>query len=106
MGWTMLYLFVFLKLPIVGACWIVWWAVHQETDGVEDGGDGGGGRRPRPDPPPKHPPPRRRRAPRAPPPAPEAPAAAPARPARQGPGALPAVHPLGHGGRTRALARA
>ena len=28
----MLYLFVFLKLPIVAACYIVWWAVHQ-TDG-------------------------------------------------------------------------
>src|SRR3954463_3418119 len=102
MGWTMLYLFVFLKLPIVGACWIVWWAVHQETDGVEDGGDGGGGgarRRPPPPPPPGG-------APRPPPPAAEAPAAAPARPARRGPGALPAAHPLGHGGRTRALARA
>ena len=32
MGWTMLYLFVFLKLPIVAACWIVWWAVHQDTE--------------------------------------------------------------------------
>ena len=32
MGWTMLYLFVFLKLPIVAACWIVWWAVKQTTD--------------------------------------------------------------------------
>ena len=31
-GWTMLYLFVFLKLPIVAACWIVWWAVKQGTD--------------------------------------------------------------------------
>jgi hypothetical protein len=42
MGWTMLYLFVFLKLPIVAACAIVWWAVHQdgepETDQADDGG--------------------------------------------------------------------
>jgi hypothetical protein len=60
MGWTMLYLFVFLKLPIVAACWIVWWAVHQETDGVEEGGDGGGGRRARPHPVPKRPRPPRR----------------------------------------------
>jgi len=35
----MLYLFVFLKLPIVGACWIIWWAIHQtdETDEVTPG---------------------------------------------------------------------
>ncbi len=29
MGWTMLYLFVFLKLPIVAAGYIVWWAVSR-----------------------------------------------------------------------------
>lgn len=56
MGWTMLYLFLFLKLPIVAACWIVWWAVHQ-VDEVEEGGDGGGGRRVHP----HHPRPRRPR---------------------------------------------
>ena len=28
----MLYLFVFLKIPILFACWIVWWAVKQGTD--------------------------------------------------------------------------
>jgi hypothetical protein len=47
-GWTMLYLFVFLKLPIVAACWLIWWAIHQEPD-YEEGTDGGGGR-PRPHP--------------------------------------------------------
>src|SRR4029453_18510221 len=31
-GWTMLYLFVALKLPILAACYIIWWAVHQEPD--------------------------------------------------------------------------
>ena len=41
MGWTMLYLFVFLKLPIVGACYIVWWAIHQtdETTGLDELGE-------------------------------------------------------------------
>ena len=31
MGWTMLYLFVFLKLPIVAACLILWWAIRQDA---------------------------------------------------------------------------
>jgi hypothetical protein len=44
-GWTMLYLFVFLKLPIVAAAWLIWWAVHQEPDYSEDQDDGGGKRR-------------------------------------------------------------
>jgi hypothetical protein len=60
MGWTMLYLFLFLKLPIVAACWIVWWAVHQEVDGAEESGGGGGGRRVHPHPRPKRPRPPRR----------------------------------------------
>jgi hypothetical protein len=59
MGWTMLYLFVFLKLPIVAACWIVWWAVHQETD-TDDARSDGGPKRPRK----PHPRPRRPRPPR------------------------------------------
>ena len=59
MGWTMFYLFVFLKLPILAAAWIVWWAVRQEPEvenEVAEGG-GGGGR-------PPHPRPRRPRPPR------------------------------------------
>ena len=47
MGWTMLYLFVFLKLPIVAACLIVWWAVRQGTDEELTRNDGGSPRRPR-----------------------------------------------------------
>jgi hypothetical protein len=70
----MLYLFLFLKLPIIAACWIVWWAVHQDGDEVEQGGDGGGGRRVHP----HHPHPRRPRPPRRGPHA-EPPPRAPAR---------------------------
>jgi hypothetical protein len=54
MGWTMLYLFVALKLPILAAGYLIWWAVHQEPDYAEDSDDGGGGRR-RPHPVPKLP---------------------------------------------------
>ena len=46
MGWTMLYLFVFLKLPILAACYIVWWAIHQ-TDETDDVPDDGGSKVPR-----------------------------------------------------------
>ena len=48
-GWTMLYLFVFLKLPIVAACLLIWWAIQQEPDYEESDG-GGGFRRPHPAP--------------------------------------------------------
>ena len=41
MGWAMLYLFVFLKLPIAAACYIVWWAVKQTTDTDDVTNDGG-----------------------------------------------------------------
>jgi hypothetical protein len=49
MGWTMFYLFVMLKLPIVAAIWLVWWAVKQEPDPSEDVRDDGGiAKRPHP----------------------------------------------------------
>jgi hypothetical protein len=53
MGWTMLYLFVALKIPIVAAIWLVWWAVKQEPDPSEDDvrDDGGTSKRPHPVPP-------------------------------------------------------
>jgi hypothetical protein len=47
-GWTMLYLFVALKLPILAACYLIWWAVHQEPEYPEDSEGGGGRRRPHP----------------------------------------------------------
>jgi hypothetical protein len=49
-GWTMVYLFVFLKLPILAACYLIWWAVHQEPEYDEDPGGGGGKPRPHPAP--------------------------------------------------------
>jgi len=57
----MLYLFVFLKLPIVAAGYIVWWAIRQTTE-PEDASDGGGApipRRPHPRTPRRPRPPRR-----------------------------------------------
>jgi hypothetical protein len=60
MGWTMLYLFVFLKLPIVAACGIIWWAVRQGTEPEEAPTDGGTPRRNRPHPRPRRPRPPRR----------------------------------------------
>ena len=86
MGWTMLYLFVFLKLPIVAACYIVWWAVRQTTDTDDVTSDGGGSPRPR------RPHPR---------PAP-APPAAPRRPGlRRAPRRPAPADPLGDGRRPR-----
>src|SRR4051812_21501401 len=59
MGWTMLYLFVFLKLPIAAACYIVGGAIKQ-PDGVDEVPSDGGPPTPRP------PHPRRPRRPRPP----------------------------------------
>ena len=58
MGWTMLYLFVFLKLPILAACCIVWWAIRQgtETEDVTAPSDGGAPAAPPPAPAPPPPP--------------------------------------------------
>jgi hypothetical protein len=59
MGWTMLYLFVALKIPIVAAIWLVWWAIKQEPEPSEDVREDGGAARKRP-----HPIPRLPRSPR------------------------------------------
>jgi hypothetical protein len=32
MSWTFLYLILFLKIPIAGLLWLVWWAIHQDTE--------------------------------------------------------------------------
>ena len=48
MGWTMLYLFVALKIPILVLGYIVWWAVHQTDDPAETRDDGGTKTRPHP----------------------------------------------------------
>jgi hypothetical protein len=56
----MLYLFVFLKLPILAACWIIWWAVRQTTDTDDITADGGTPRPRRPHPRPRRPRPPRR----------------------------------------------
>jgi hypothetical protein len=40
----MLWLFLALKIPLIAACWIVWWAIHAEPepeDAPPPGGDGG-----------------------------------------------------------------
>jgi hypothetical protein len=61
MGWTMLYLFVFLKLPIVAACGIVYWAIKQGNDEPTPVRSDGGAPKPkRPHPRPKRPRPPRR----------------------------------------------
>jgi hypothetical protein len=49
MGWTMFYLFVALKIPIIAAIWLVYWAIKQEPDPSEDvRDDGGASKRPHP----------------------------------------------------------
>ena len=51
MEWTFLYLMVFLKLPIAGLFWIVWWAIKADPEVDADDADssegGGGSKRPR-----------------------------------------------------------
>ena len=56
MGWTMLYLFLGLKLPILALFYLVWWAVHQ-TDPAPEAGEGGSKveRKPHPHPHPRLP---------------------------------------------------
>ena len=49
MEWTLFFMFVALKVPLIALCWIVWWAIHQVDDPAQDtGGDGGAKRRPHP----------------------------------------------------------
>lgn len=50
MEWTMFFLFVALKVPLIALCWLVWWAIQAVPEEDElPGGDGGGRpRRPHP----------------------------------------------------------
>jgi hypothetical protein len=49
MEWTMFFMFVALKVPLLALCLLVWWAIRQVDDPAEDtGGDGGARRRPHP----------------------------------------------------------
>jgi hypothetical protein len=41
MGWTFLYLMVFLKLPILALLGIVWWAARQTPEPATSSDDGG-----------------------------------------------------------------
>jgi hypothetical protein len=42
----MLWLFLALKIPLAGALWIVWWAIHQDPEAEEAPRDDGGIRTP------------------------------------------------------------
>jgi hypothetical protein len=56
MEWTMFFMFVALKVPLIALAWLVWWAVHQTDDPVQDSGGDGGAKRPHPiGPPPRTP---------------------------------------------------
>ena len=58
MGWTFVYLMVFLKLPIIALLWIVWWAIHATPEPADQNGEDGGVKD-RHDPPHPRTPPRR-----------------------------------------------
>jgi hypothetical protein len=45
MEWTMFFLFVALKVPLLALCWLVWWAIHQVDDPAAEDGGGGSPRR-------------------------------------------------------------
>jgi hypothetical protein len=51
-GWTFVYMFVVLKIPVIAALWLVWWAIRDapvtdEDPAVDAGGGGGGSPHPR-----------------------------------------------------------
>lgn len=75
-GWTFVYLMLILKLPIIGLLYLVWWAIHQSDDEVDDSREGGGGTMVR-QPQDRHPRPRLPRHPRRGPHGDPAPAAPP-----------------------------
>lgn len=54
-GWVFLYMFVILKIPVIAAILLVWWAVREQPEAT-DGGHGGSRRRDHPRPRPPRPP--------------------------------------------------
>jgi hypothetical protein len=48
MEWTMFFLFVALKVPLIALCWLVYWAIQQVPEDDELPGEGGSKRRPHP----------------------------------------------------------
>jgi hypothetical protein len=51
MEWTMFFLFVALKVPLVALCWLVYWAIHQTDEPATNPDDGGSKPRPHAPPP-------------------------------------------------------
>ena len=47
-GWTIFYMVVILKIPMVAALWLVWWAIKSEPAPEEETGEDRGPRRTRP----------------------------------------------------------
>jgi hypothetical protein len=45
MEWTLFFMFVALKVPLIALCWLVWWAIKQVPEDQEQPG-GGGSKRP------------------------------------------------------------
>jgi hypothetical protein len=52
MGWMLLFMLVILKIPLVGACWLIWYAVKDQPEPEEEP-SGGEDRGPRRKPPPR-----------------------------------------------------
>ena len=47
-GWTIFYMVVIIKIPMVAALWLVWWAIKNEPTPEEETGEDRGPRRKRP----------------------------------------------------------
>ena len=47
MGWTLFFMIVILKIPMLAACWLIWYAVKEVPEPEEDtvGEDRGPGRK-------------------------------------------------------------
>ena len=43
MGWTFIWLMLFLKIPIGGLLWLVWWAIHKTDEEPVSATDEDGG---------------------------------------------------------------